>query len=95
MEYSQDDRVTVNLADAVEALRDLNEYVVSLDRILSRIGTGGHDPEILLDYVVDRNVMHRLAHLREVVGAALDAVSGKEEADQIAESSYRYTDKAH
>ncbi|MBT2472335.1 hypothetical protein J7E97_31930 [Streptomyces sp. ISL-66] len=84
--------VEISLADAIQATRDLNEYVVSLDRILSRIGTGGKDPEILCDYVVDRKVMRRLANLRNVICTALEQQLGADAVDEIAEEAYFYTD---
>ncbi|WP_327254632.1 hypothetical protein [Streptomyces sp. NBC_01244] len=85
-------RVEISLADAIQATRDLNEYVVSLDRILSRIGTGGKDPEILCDYVVDRKVLRRLGNLRNVIGTALEQELGEEAVHEIAEEAYFYTD---
>lgn len=85
--------VSITLAEAIEAVRDLDEYVVSLDRIRSRIAFGGHSPEILLDYIIDRNVFQRLAHLRRVVCDAVAEVVGEEMVEEIAESAYAYTDK--
>ncbi|WP_258341727.1 hypothetical protein [Saccharopolyspora gregorii] len=89
---NQDGRWCVTLSGdrAVEALRDTNEFVVSLDRILSRIGAGGEDPRLLVDYVVDRNVLRRLAELRATLGDALEDVLGADSVDEIAESAYRY-----
>ncbi|MFF7637303.1 hypothetical protein ACFZB9_29750 [Kitasatospora sp. NPDC008050] len=84
--------VEIPLADMVNAVRDLNEYVVSLDRILSRIGTGGKSPEILLQYIVDRNVLRRIADLRTVVCDALEDRIGEEAVDEIADGAYFYTD---
>lgn len=84
--------VEIPLRDAIEAARDLNEYVVCLDRIFSRLGTGEYRPEILADYIVDREVMQRLARLRETVFDAVEAVIGADEADALAESAYFYQD---
>ncbi|WP_073485691.1 hypothetical protein [Streptoalloteichus hindustanus] len=80
--------VSIPVADASRAFQDLNEYVVSLDRIMSRIGTGGKDPQILLQYFSDRDVFRRIAWLRGVMGEALEDVIGEDEVDRIGEDSY-------
>lgn len=92
MNEHEESNVQLTVEDAIDAFRDLNEYVVSLDRILSRIGTGGQDPEILLNYMIDRDVFRRLTKLRAAVGDALESVLGEDEVDRIGEESYRYTD---
>ncbi|MER5890525.1 hypothetical protein ABT160_42430 [Streptomyces sp. NPDC001941] len=84
--------VKIPLNVAIDAARDLNEYVVSLDRIFSRLGTGEYDERILSDYVVDRRVLQRIAALRAHVFDALEEVVGAEKAEEIAEESYTYTD---
>ncbi|QES49825.1 hypothetical protein DEJ50_20375 [Streptomyces venezuelae] len=89
---NQPDSVEMSLSDAIVAARDLNEYVVSLDRILSRIGTGGQDPEILVRYIVDRDVRTRLAEMRNVICTALESRLGEERVDEICEEAYFYTD---
>jgi hypothetical protein len=76
----------------IDAARDLNEYVVCLDRIFSRLGTGNYDPEILANYLVEHRVSQRLAQLREKVFDALDEAVGAEESERIAEESYFYQD---
>ncbi|WP_241842174.1 hypothetical protein [Pseudofrankia sp. BMG5.36] len=83
--------MSISIADAVNAFRDLNELVVSFDRIGSRIGNG-RNPAILYGYVVDHDVTPRLARLREILGEALEEALSEEEVDQIGESSYFYTD---
>ena len=83
--------VKIALEDMVTLFGDAEEYVVSLDRILSRIGAG-RDPEILLNYVVDRQVFQRIAHARQVLAGALEEVVGVDEVERIAESRYRYHD---
>jgi hypothetical protein len=70
---------------------DLEEYVVSLDRILSRIGAGA-SPDILLGYVVDRRLFQRIAEARGAVGDALEAVVGESQMESMAEGAYRYSD---
>jgi hypothetical protein len=84
--------VRLEVDDAIEAAKDLNEYVVCLDRIFSRLGTGDYGDEILIDYLVQRDVMRRLARLREKIFDALDEVIGPEESERIAEESYVYQD---
>lgn len=84
--------VKIPLADAIEAAKDLNEYVVCLDRIFSRLGTGEYRPEILADYMADRQVMQRLARLREKVFDALEVAIGIDEAEKVAEEAYFYED---
>jgi hypothetical protein len=84
--------VALSTEDMIDAARDLNEYVVCLDRIFSRLGTEDHDPEILANYLVQHRVPQRLAHLREKVFDALDQAVGAEESERIAEESYFYQD---
>ena len=88
------DAKTVHLGveDAIVAARDLNEYVVCLDRIFSRLGTGAYGDEILTAYMIQRDVMPRLARLREKIFDALEEVIGPEESERIAEESYVYRD---
>ncbi|OHV34178.1 hypothetical protein BCD49_24935 [Pseudofrankia sp. EUN1h] len=86
------EQVTITLADAISAFRDLNEFVVSLDRIGSRIGGGNNSPDILYGYIVSHDVGPRLARLRRMLGDALESAIGEDEVDRIGESSYFYTD---
>ncbi len=86
------DTVMIGIDDAIDAFRDLNEFVVALDRIGSRIGNGSREPALLFGYVVEHDVGRRLAHLRRVVGDALEAVIGEEEVDRIGEESYKFTE---
>jgi len=89
---SENTTVVLLTTDLVEAARDLNEYVVCLDRIFSRLGTGEYPDSILTDYLVGRRVPQRLARLRETVFDALEASVGADEAERIAEESYVYKD---
>ncbi|WP_237702777.1 hypothetical protein [Candidatus Protofrankia datiscae] len=84
--------MTIGVNDATDAFRDLNEFVVALDRIGSRIGSGSQDSTLLLKYVVDRDVGRRLARLRRVIGDALEDIFGEEEVDRIGEESYKFTE---
>jgi hypothetical protein len=86
------EQVTITLADAISAFRDLNEFVVSLDRIGSRIGSGNKNPDILYSYIVGHDVGLRLSRLRRMLGDALESVISEDEIDGIGESSYFYTD---
>ncbi|WP_322748732.1 MULTISPECIES: hypothetical protein [unclassified Frankia] len=86
------DTVMIGIDDAIDAFRDLNEFVVALDRIGSRIEGGGRDPALLFGYVVEHDMGRRLAHLRRVVGDALEAAIGEDEVDRIGEESYKFTE---
>jgi hypothetical protein len=77
--------------DLTRVFADLEEVVVSLDRILSRIGAGAA-PDILVRFVVERDLRVRLARDRTVVGDALAGVIGEEAVEEIAEAQYRYVD---
>jgi hypothetical protein len=84
--------IGLSKSDMIDALRDLNEYVVCLDRIGSRLATGDYDFRILSDYIIDRKVAPRLAGLRRKIADALEATIGVEATDLIAEESYAYQD---
>jgi hypothetical protein len=83
--------VPVDLQTLMRLFADLEEYVVSLDRILSRIGSGA-DSGILLNYVVERDVFRRLATTRMVITQILDGVVDEYELEEIAESTFKYSD---
>ncbi|MEW2161034.1 hypothetical protein AB0950_38315 [Streptomyces sp. NPDC007189] len=83
--------ISVELAGFTDLFRDLEEYVVSLDRILSRIGAG-EDPRVLLEYVVEYGLPARLARAREFVGDSLERVIGAEALEEIAEQVKGYRD---
>ncbi|MEU5863734.1 MULTISPECIES: hypothetical protein [unclassified Nonomuraea] len=82
--------VTLRLPDAIELFSDLNEFVVSLDRIRSRIAFADASPQILVDYMVDRELFQRLAKWRGLLGDAVEAVIGDERLEEIAEEGYVY-----
>lgn len=82
----------LSLVDALELFFDMNEFVISLDRISSRI-TWGADPQLLLDYIADRDVFQRLAKARGILGAAVESVIGEETLEEIAETVYCYPDR--
>ncbi|WP_189944449.1 hypothetical protein [Streptomyces aurantiogriseus] len=76
--------IPVELAGFTTFFQDLEECVVSLDRVLSRIAAG-EDPRILLEYVVEYGLPTRLARAREFVGDSLEKVIGAEALEGIAE----------
>ncbi|YCK33569.1 hypothetical protein ACNF49_05575 [Actinomadura sp. ATCC 39365] len=82
--------VTLRLPDAIEHFSDLEEFVVSLDRIRSRIAFADASPQILVDYMVDRELFQRLARARGLVGDAVEAVIGAARLEEIAEEGYVY-----
>lgn len=84
--------IPVELTGFTDLFRDLEEYVVSLDRVLSRIGAGG-DPRILLEYVVEYGLPARLARAREFVGDSLENAIGAEALEEIAEQVEAYRDR--
>lgn len=80
--------VHIPLDRAVTAARDLNELVVSLDRIMSRIASDTNDPVILAQYVADQRVIYRIAWVRSEIFDALEKVVGVRRADEIAEEGH-------
>ncbi|MFF7981974.1 hypothetical protein ACFZDK_23070 [Streptomyces sp. NPDC007901] len=71
------------LSEVVAVLRDLNEFVVSLDRIGSRQASGTADEFTVGAFVADWDVARRLAHARRVIGVALDAQLSEEDNAEI------------
>ncbi|MFJ7205991.1 hypothetical protein ACIQWR_20945 [Streptomyces sp. NPDC098789] len=71
--------VRIPLDQAVEVVQGLNELVVSLDRLVSRLGAGTADESTIGTFVLDRNVLRMLARARQVVDVALDAELSEEE----------------
>ncbi|MFI6168527.1 hypothetical protein ACIBCN_17240 [Nocardia sp. NPDC051052] len=82
--------MSLPLADAIELFCDMEEFVKSLDRIRSRIAFGGADPQILVDYIVDREVFQRLAKARRRLIELVEPVIGAEQLEEIAEGVYAY-----
>ncbi|MFG3166028.1 hypothetical protein [Streptomyces sp. NPDC048200] len=75
--------VRLPLDDVLTVLRDLNEFVVSLDRIGSRQASGTADDSTVGGFVTEWDVARRLAHARRVIGVALDAQLSAEENAEI------------
>ncbi|MET9672872.1 hypothetical protein ABZY68_07190 [Streptomyces sp. NPDC006482] len=75
--------IRLPLSEAVAVLQDLNEFVVSLDRLGSRQASGTADDRTVGTFVRDWNVARRLAHARGVIGAALDEQLSEEEIAEL------------
>ncbi|MFD7767411.1 hypothetical protein [Streptomyces sp. NPDC059787] len=71
------------LDEVVAVLQDLNEFVVSLDRLGSRQASGTADEYTVGTFVADRDVARRLARARRVIGVALDAQLSEEDDAEI------------
>ncbi|MFB7179823.1 hypothetical protein ACFCYI_19235 [Streptomyces sp. NPDC056257] len=71
--------VRIPLDEAVAVLQDLNEFVVSLDRLRSRQGAGAADERTVGEFVDDWDVLRRLAEVRRVISVALDTQLSEEE----------------
>jgi hypothetical protein len=84
-------KLTIRLEDALLLFKDLEEYVVSFDRIISRLGAGA-DPEILVDYLMDRRVYPRLAQARRIMADLVESAIGAEKLEAIAEDVFAYSD---
>jgi len=75
--------IRLPLDEVVAVLRDLNEIVVSLDRIGSRQASGTADERTVGEFVADWDVARRLAHARRVISVALDEQLNQEENAEI------------
>ncbi|WP_369184595.1 hypothetical protein [Streptomyces sp. Y1] len=64
--------IRLPLDQLVSILRDLNEFVVSLDRLGSRQAAGTADARTVGEFVADWDVARRLARARQLLGVALD-----------------------
>ncbi|MEV6871529.1 hypothetical protein [Amycolatopsis sp. NPDC051128] len=71
------------LSEVVAILQDLNEFVVSLDRLGSRQAFGTADEYTVGKFIADWDVARRLAHARHVIDVALDAQLSEEENAEI------------
>lgn len=71
--------IRIPLDEAVAVLRDLNEFVVSLDRLGSREASGTADDSTVGRFVADWDVARRLAHARRVISVALDEQLSEED----------------
>ncbi|MFE3770511.1 hypothetical protein [Streptomyces sp. NPDC059122] len=65
--------IRMPLSDVVAVLQDLNEFVVSLDRLGSRQASGTADDHTVGKFITDWDVARRLAHARRVISLSMDA----------------------
>ncbi|MFE6506351.1 hypothetical protein ACFVDI_02070 [Nocardioides sp. NPDC057767] len=84
--------VEVDLEGALELFLDLNEWVVSFDRIGSRIADG-YDPQIQDEYVTKSDMTRRLAKHRRLIGELVEAAIGADRLEELAESTPVYGDE--
>lgn len=82
----------LTLDEAIKIATDLNEFVVTFDRIFSRIAFAEASSDLLVNYMSERNVRQRLATARSAVFDALERAIGQEASDRIAEEGYRHFD---
>ncbi|MEU0781303.1 hypothetical protein ABZ341_06910 [Streptomyces sp. NPDC006173] len=75
--------IRLQLDEVLTVLRDLNEFVVSLDRIGSRQASGTAVDSAVGAFVADWDVARRLANARRVISVALDTQLSEEENAEI------------
>ncbi|ORT57115.1 hypothetical protein [Streptomyces sp. CB03238] len=75
--------IRLPLNEVVAVLQDLNEFVVSLDRLGSRQASGTADERTVGQFIADWEVARRLARARRVISAALDAQLSEEDNAEI------------
>ncbi|GAB2493289.1 hypothetical protein [Nocardiopsis aegyptia] len=75
--------IRVPLDEAVAVLRDLNEFVVSLDRLGSRLASGTADEHTVGTFVADWDVARRLSRARGLLSAAMDRQLSEEDNARI------------
>jgi hypothetical protein len=71
--------IRMPLDEVVAVLQDLNEFVVSLDRLGSRQASGTADEYTFGKFIADWDVARRLARARRVINVALEAQLSEEE----------------
>ena len=75
--------IRMPLNEVVAVLQDLNEFVVSLDRLGSRKASGTADEHTVGKFIADWDVARRLSRARRVIGVALDAQLSEEDNAEI------------
>ncbi|AOR31021.1 hypothetical protein BFF78_08180 [Streptomyces fodineus] len=75
--------IRMPLNEVVAVLQDLNEFVVSLDRLGSRQASGTADEYTVGKFIADWDVARRLAHARRVISVALAAQLSEEDNAEI------------
>lgn len=71
------------LSEVIAVLQDLDEFVVSLDRLGSRHAAGTADESTVGTFIADWDVARRLARARRVISVALDAQLSEEDNAEI------------
>lgn len=82
-DVEQPPRLRAGAAELRAVLQDLNEFVISLDRLGSRMADGTADEGAIGEFVVDRDVARRLSHARRVLSVALDEQLSEAESTEI------------
>ncbi|MEV1244510.1 hypothetical protein [Nonomuraea sp. NPDC049750] len=75
--------IRLPLSEVVAVLQDLNEFVVSLDRLGSRQASETADEYTVGKFIADWDVARRLARARGVISVALDEQLGEDENAEI------------
>ncbi|MFD8424454.1 hypothetical protein [Streptomyces sp. NPDC059466] len=75
--------IRMPLSEVVAVLQDLNEFVVSLDRLGSHQGSGTADDYTVGKFIADWDVARRLARARRIISVALDAQLSQEDNAEI------------
>ncbi|SEE66754.1 hypothetical protein SAMN05216532_8261 [Streptomyces sp. 2231.1] len=75
--------IRMPLSEVVAVLQDLNEFVVSLDRLGSRQASGTADECTVGTFIADWDVARRLARARRVISVALDTQLSEEDNAEI------------
>ncbi|MEU0413455.1 hypothetical protein ABZ307_37425 [Streptomyces griseorubiginosus] len=75
--------IRIPLNEVIAVLQDLNEFVVSLDRLGSRRASGTADEHTIGKFIVDWDVARRLSGARHVISVALDGQLSEEDNAEI------------
>jgi hypothetical protein len=75
--------IRMPLNEVVAVLRDLNGFVLSLDRLGSRQASGNPDEYTVGRFIADWDVARRLARARRVISVVLDAQLSEEDNAEI------------
>jgi hypothetical protein len=75
--------IRMPLSEVVAVLQDLNEFVVSLDRLGFRQAAGTADEHTVGKFIADWDVARKLARARRVISVALDAQLSEEDNAEI------------
>ncbi|MFJ4929785.1 hypothetical protein [Streptomyces sp. NPDC088736] len=75
--------IRMPLSEVVAVRQDLNEFVVSLDRLGSRQAAGTTDEHTVGKFIADWDVARRLARARHVISVALDGQLSEENNAEI------------